>query len=141
MTVLSGAGKPASPANVWSIDVSGTEPSRADEIRNSVLEALIGGSFAQHVVLPGSDVDRVLEIRVTRVRHVSPGERWLLGTLAGRNVVDATITLRDPHDAAAAPLKSFTIDAESAAHPLSGVSDFQDALKKFADKTMDGLRS
>ena len=140
MTPMVGAGTAAGAADIWAVDVSGAEPERADEIRDCVLERLIGSSLAQHVVLPGMPADRRLAISVIRVRYVSPGERMLLGAFAGRNVVEATETLSDPRHPSAPPIKVFRIDAESAAHPLAGVTSFEDALKQFADRTMDGLR-
>ena len=141
LTPVSGGGTAMTAANIWSIDVTGTEPARADEIRNSVLESLIGSSLAQHVVLPGTPADRVLVIHVTRIRYVSAGERMMLGLMAGRNVVEATETVSSPLAPAGQTMKVFTVEAESAAHPLAGVSMFEDALKTFAEKTLDGLRS
>ena len=138
MTPVTGAGQAIAAAPVWSIDVTGADASRAEEIRDGVLERLIGSSLAQHVVPAGEKADRVLVIEVTRVRHVSSGERLMLGVMAGRNVIVATETVRN---AGGPPLKVFTVDAESAAHPLSGESEFEDALHTFAEKTMDGLRS
>ena len=62
----------------------------------------------------------------------------MLGAMAGRKVIVATQTVRN---AGGPPLKMFTVVAESAAHPLSGESEFEDALHKFAEKTLDGLRN
>ena len=72
MTPVTGAGQAIAAAPVWSIDVTGADASRAEEIRDSVLERLIGSALAQHVVPAGEKADRVLAVEVTRGYSMSP---------------------------------------------------------------------
>ncbi len=136
--LLSGAPAPLPTASTWTVSVEGCpEPSQCEELRTALAGHLVGAGLASSIVPPGQPGVLSLDVRVTRMRTVSTTERVLFGTLAGRNTVVGTNTL---HDSSGAVLRSFEVDAESAAHPLSGETTLLDAYRQFATETVSSLR-
>jgi hypothetical protein len=139
MTPLTaGASAPLPAAATWSLAVEGCpESSQCEELRDTLVSHLISAGLATRVMPAGQPVDFVLDVHVTRMRTVSVAARIILGTLAGRNVVVSTDTLRDQNGAV---LRSFEIEGDSAAHPLSGETSLADAYREFATETVTALR-
>ncbi len=136
--LLSGAAAPLPPPGTWALSVDGCpEPKQCDELRTALVGHLIGAGLAARIAPPGQAGDLLLDVHVTRIRSVSPVSRAILGTMAGRNVVVGTDILRDPTGAV---LRSVEIEAESAAHPLSGETTLLDADRTFATETVTALR-
>lgn len=136
--LLSGAAVPLPPPGTWALSVDGCpEPKQCDDLRTAIVGHLVGAGLAARIAPPGQAGDLLLDVHVTRVRSVSTVSRAIIGTFAGRNVVAGTDTLRDP---AGTVLRSVEIEAESAAHPLSGETTLLDAERTFATETVTALR-
>ncbi len=136
--LLSGPVVPLPPPGTWALSVDGCpEPKQCDELRTALVGHLIGAGLAARIAPPGEAGDLLLDVHVTRIRSVSNVSRAIIGTFAGRNVVAGTSTLRD---LTGAVLRSVEIEAESAAHPLSGETTLLDADRVFATETVAALR-
>ena len=113
------------------------QASQCEDFRTSLAGRLVGAGMAERIVAVGQPANLSLDVLVSRVRTVSGAERVLLGTLAGRNEVAATNTLRDRTGTV---LRSFQVESASASHPFSGESSLSDAYRKFATDTVPALR-
>jgi hypothetical protein len=132
----SGTALPA--GSVWSVRVTGCQSTECMDIRSSVVARLMGAGLLTTVTASGQPAPLDLTIEVTNMRTVSTTERILFGAMAGRNEVDATVTLKDDRGAT---LRAFQVHSGSAAHPFSGESGQQDAYRQFGNDVVAGLRS
>ncbi len=136
--LLTGAAAPLPIAATWALSVQGCpEPNQCEDLRTALAGHLVGAGLAAHIVPPGQPADLSLDVRVTQMRTVSTTARVILGTFAGRNAVVGTDTLRDRTGTV---LRSFEVEGNSAAHPISGQTTLLDAYRTFATETVTALR-
>ncbi|WP_428486520.1 DUF4410 domain-containing protein [Rhodopila sp.] len=136
--LLTGAAAPLPNAATWALSVQGCpQPDQCEELLTALAGHLVGAGLAARIALPGQPADLSLDVRVTRIRTVSTTARVVLGTVAGRNVVVGTDTLRD---STGAVLRAFEVEGDSAAHPFSGQTTLLDADREFATETVAALR-
>jgi len=137
-SLTTGTTAPLPAAATWGLAVEGCpESGQCEELRAVLVSHLVGAGLATRIMAAGQPADLVLDVHVTRIRTVSGAARVFLGTIAGRNVVVSTDTLRDQNGAV---LRSFEIEGDSAAHPLSGETSLNDAYREFATQTVTALR-
>lgn len=136
--LLTGAQAPLPAAATWAVTVQGCpESNQCEELRTALTGRLVGSGLAARVAPPGQPADLSLDVQITQLRTVSTTARVLIGTFAGRNSVVGTETLRDR---AGNTLRSFQVEAASAAHPISGETTVYDAYREFAANSIAALR-
>lgn len=123
----------------FSIDVAGnsTIPDANENnlisIKKEVVSALVGSQVFTSV---SQNPDYKVEIKLTDVKNVSGFARVALGVIAGRNIVQGNVIVKDGKGKT---ISSFQAEGESASHPFSGNSSFDDAARAFADQVAKGL--
>jgi uncharacterized lipoprotein YajG len=124
--------------STFNINVTGNPTADANQanimqIRKEIISSLIGNQvFSGIATNPNYNV----EVKLTNVETVSGVARVALGVFAGRNRIEANISVKD---SAGNVLKSFNVTGESASHPFSGNSSFDDAVRAFADQVAKGI--
>lgn len=133
-----GATVPIPATSIWALLVHGCpEPNQCEELRTALAGHLVGAGLAASIAPPGQPADLLLDVQVTRMRTVSGTARVIFGMFAGRNVVVATDTL---HDHTGTMLRSFEVEGDSAAQPLSEETTLLDAYRQLATDTVTALR-
>ncbi len=122
------------PSKSWSVVLNGCEPTACIDIRTAVVARLMGAGVVEGI---SSQSPVVLQIDIERTRSVSTAERVLFGAMAGRNEVEALVTLKDGSGTA---IRSFRVKSGSAAHPLSFEAGVQDAYRQFGNDVVAGVR-
>lgn len=95
------------------------------------------GIFSQ-VVPEGQPADYDMQIGVSNVRLVSGAARFWGGTFAGANAVTGDVSLVDQSNGL--EVTSFTATGESASHPASSASGFDDAVREFTGQVTEALQ-
>ena len=109
------------------------------DLRASVVGQLLSTGRFRRLAGESEDADVVVTIEVTDYQRVSVAERVLVGVLAGRNRIAATVTVTDGRSGT--QLRGFLASGKSAAHPLSSEGGYADALREVSKEIMLGLAS
>lgn len=110
----------------------------ADMLSVDLYGRLVASGLFRQVVQPAESGDYRLEVRLAGVEEVSQAARIGLGVLAGSNSVAASVWLYDSRTGEL--ITAFDVTGESASHPMSSESGFDDAVREAAVKIVDGLR-
>lgn len=110
----------------------------ARDLRTQLYGRLVTEGVFKQVVPPGEPADYFMNVEVLTARELSTATRFVAGLFAGPNSLRAQVRVRDP--ATNRLLAEFDVTGESAAHPLSSESGFDDAVREAAVKIVDALR-
>ena len=83
------------------------------------------------------NADYTISIILTTIDEVPYQDRYIFGALAGSHKITGDVTVIDVKTGQT--VRSFSFSGKSAAHPLSGKSDMEDAINKAAEEIIKGL--
>ena len=108
----------------------------ADRLKSELFGRLVSEGVFNYVFQPGEPADYRMEVSVMQAQEVSPAARFWLGTLAGRNDLEAAVALYD--EATGALITDFKVTGQSGS--VASRSDIEDAVHEAADKIIAGLK-
>lgn len=107
------------------------------QVRGNLYSSLPASGHFSQVVPEGQPADYNMEVGVNNVRLVSGSARFWGGAFAGSNVVTGSVKLIDRSNGL--EVASFTATGQSASHPISSESGFDDAVREFAYQINEAL--
>lgn len=146
LTVAKPKSEAVRPSSTVALDVDSTEDSGTPEhvangvndVRQELFSGLQSSGVFSRVVQPTETADYTMQVDLTNVRFVSGSARFWGGALAGANVVTGNVNVVDNSNGI--ELTSFSAEGKSASHPISSETGFDDAVRQFGDKVVEGLQ-
>lgn len=124
-----------------SVDVPEPEAVHQDvarRLRERLFASLVSeGIFASVVHLPAPS-DYVMQVKIRGAREVDMSARIFLMMAAGPNTTSAAVTVR--HQESDQIVTAFEATGLSKSHPLASGSSLDDAVRRTAEKIIEGLR-
>lgn len=107
-------------------------------IRERLYGKLISEGIFKALVLAPEPADYLLDVKVKGARKVSGVSRVMWGVMAGPNVAELSIRLKNTKTEQI--ISDFDVEGASATHPFSSESGLDDAIREAVNNIAKGLR-